>query len=368
MAGCLVSRPSLSDGPRRILSVQLRMFGECEGRQHTSEAMLRKNGMWKIRRILVAIKDPSARSWPALTKATQLAQALGATLDLFHCASQPLNGGAYSARAALEDLARATLKQQQARLEAVADRLRAKGLAVTTEVEWDYPAFEAIIRRATGTHADLIVAERHAGRHFAAGLLQLTDWELLRVSPVPVLLVKTSGSYERPAILAAVDPSHANAKPADLDARILQAGIEFSKALRGSLHALHAYIPLPTPFPTNVLTEGAVERLTADIASKARRGFEQTLRPYDIPKARRHLLARHPINAIEETARKSNSAIVLMGALSRSGLKRLFIGNTAESLLDTLPCDFLIIKPADFHSPIQRRRRPAISVLALHGA
>lgn len=341
-----------------ILSVQLRMFGECKGRQHTNESMLRKNVMRKIRRILVAIKDPSARSGPALTKATQLAEAWGAALDLFHCTSHSLDEG----------VARATLEQQQASLEAVADNLRAKGLTVTTEVERDYPVFESIVRRATGTRADLIVAERHAGRHFAAGLLQLTDWELLRVSPVPVLLVKTSGSYQRPAILAAVDPSHANAKPADLDARILEASIEFSKALRGSLHAVHAYIPLPTPFPTNLLTEGAVQKLTADIASKARQGFERTLRSYDIPKTRRHLLARHPINAIEETARKSNSAIVVMGAVSRSGLKRLFIGNTAESLLDTLPCDFLIIKPADFHSPIQRRRRPAISVLALHGA
>jgi CheY-like chemotaxis protein len=55
--------------------------------------------------------------------------------------------------------------------------------------------------------------------------------------------------------------------------------------------------------------------------------------------------------------RKTKSAIVVMGALSRSGLKRLFIGNTAESLLDTLPCDFLIVKPAQFSSEIQRQRR-----------
>jgi len=113
------------------------------------------------------------------------------------------------------------------------------------------------------------------------------------------------------------------------------------------------------------LTAGAVQKLTADIAAKARRGFERTVRAYEIPKARSHLLARHPINAIEETARKFNSAIVVMGALSRSGLKRLFIGNTAESLLDSLPCDFLIVKPDRFSSPVQRRHRgPRISVLA----
>ena len=325
--------------------------------------------MRKIRRILVAIKDPSARSLPALAKAVQLAKAWNANLELFHCVSTPLYIDAYTASGALEDVERTTLRKQRDRLERLADKIRAEGLEVAAQVEWDSPVFEAIVRRATETKADLIVAERHAGRHFASGLLQLTDWELLRVSPVPVLLVKTSGTYQRPAILAAVDPSHANAKPANLDERILQAGIGFSHALRGSLHAVHAYIPLPTPFPTNLLTEDAVRKLTTDIADQARRGFERSLRSYNIPKAQRHLLARHPINAIEETASRNNCAIVIMGALSRSGLKRLFIGNTAESLLDTLACDFLIIKPVGFVSPVQRRRRgPRLSVLAMGGA
>jgi universal stress protein E len=325
--------------------------------------------MRKIRRILVAVKEPSARSLPALAKAAQLAKAWNARLDLFHCISTPLFIDAFSTRGALEEIECTTVNQLRERLERLASGLRAQGLQTTAEVEWATPVFEAIVRRAIETKADLIVAERHAGRHFASGLLQLTDWELLRVSPVPVLLVKTPGLYSRPAILAAVDPSHANAKPANLDEKILEAGIEFGKALRGSLHAVHAYIPLPTPFPTNLLTEGAVQKLSADIADQARRGFERTLRPYDIPRAHRYLLARHPINAIEETVRKSNSAIVVMGALSRSGLKRFFIGNTAESLLDSVACDFLIIKPAGFPSAVERRRRaPRLCVLAMGGA
>ena len=40
--------------------------------------------MRPIRRILVAVKDPSSRSLPALRKAAQLARATGAELELFH--------------------------------------------------------------------------------------------------------------------------------------------------------------------------------------------------------------------------------------------------------------------------------------------
>jgi nucleotide-binding universal stress UspA family protein len=37
-----------------------------------------------------------------------------------------------------------------------------------------------------------------------------------------------------------------------------------------------------------------------------------------------------------------------MGAIARSGLKRIFIGSTAEDVLERLPCDALIVKPPNF--------------------
>ena len=36
--------------------------------------------------------------------------------------------------------------------------------------------------------------------------------------------------------------------------------------------------------------------------------------------------------------------VVVMGAVSRSGLERLFVGSTAEDVLDKLSCDLLIVK------------------------
>jgi hypothetical protein len=41
-----------------------------------------------------------------------------------------------------------------------------------------------------------------------------------------------------------------------------------------------------------------------------------------------------------------------MGAISRSGLKRAMIGNTAERVLNQLPCDVLVVKPARFKTKV----------------
>jgi hypothetical protein len=46
-----------------------------------------------------------------------------------------------------------------------------------------------------------------------------------------------------------------------------------------------------------------------------------------------------------------------MGAMSRLGLKRLLIGNTAEGVLDHLTCDVLVIKPVGLIKRLPRTRR-----------
>jgi universal stress protein E len=314
--------------------------------------------MRPIRRILVAVKDPGAKSLPAVTKGAQLARALGAHLELFHAISTPLYVDAYSPDESIPHIERRTRNQSIEQLEKIAAALRAEGLKVDVSSAWDFPIYEAIVRRARRDDADLIVAERHAKRHIVPGLLQLTDWELLRTSPVPVLLVKTTAAYQRPVVLAAVDPEHALSKPAALDREILSVAKSISSALRGPLHAVNAYVPFPVqPPPRRLLTETAIQKLVASTKRAAKRNFLSLVQTMRIPKTQCHLVDRHPIDAIQQTARKTHSSIVVMGAISRSGLKRFFFGNTAEALLDSLNCDMLIVKPPGFASRVQQRIR-----------
>jgi len=315
--------------------------------------------MRTVRRILVAVKDPDARSMPAVDKAVQLARAFGAQVELFNSITTPVYLDVEGlANDSLGEVERTRRAQVGRRLESIAARARKEGVKVTTSAEWDYPPHEAIVRRATSTNADLIVAECHAGRHVAPWLLHLTDWELLRYSPVPVLLVKNKRPYRHPVVLAAVDPTHAFAKPTKLDDEILQAGVTVKTALRGTLHAVHAYVPMPIDAtPSELLKVDATKRLDAHAKAKARVGLERVLRRFKIPRARQHLVGRHPMDSIPDLAKELGSAIVVMGAISRSGLKRIFIGNTAERILDAITCDVLVVKPRHFVTRVAREKR-----------
>ena len=179
--------------------------------------------MLAIRRILVAVKDLGAPGRPAVRKAAQIAQASNAQVELFHSLATPLYADlAIGSNEGLEGLEREVRQNALRRLERIASALRKRHIKVSVAAEWDYPVYDAIIRRAARIKADLIVAAAHAGSHLMPGLMRLTDWELVRLSPMPLLLVKTAQPYRRPAVLVAVDPTHAFAKPLKLDQALLE--------------------------------------------------------------------------------------------------------------------------------------------------
>ena len=216
--------------------------------------------------------------------------------------------------------------------------LRALGIKVSTAAVWDYPPYEALIRRALAIDADLIVAQKR-GHHRWPTLLGYTDWELLRASPTPVLLIKNSRYRRRAPVLAAVDPQHARVRSAGLEQRILRSAAALADALKAPLHA--------------------VQVLTSQAPAGARRRvvLSSLARAAGIKPARIHLLEGDPDTLLPATARRLRAGAVVMGAMSRRGLKRLFIGNSAERLLDDLHCDVFVIKPPRFAARLPRARR-----------
>jgi universal stress protein E len=314
-----------------------------------------------IRRILIAVKNPDRRSQRGVEKALRIARRLGASAELFHAIStpvflelEPLTGHTVA------EIKREALELRSSRLEKLAARARKAGhTAVTSHVAWDYPPHEAIERRAAAIHADLIIAECHEGKRLKPWLMHLTDWELLRVSKRPVLLLKNERDWREPVVLAAVDPSHAHAKPGQLDAAIVSQAAALSRAAGGELELMHANFPsglalmAADPAMDATALDAVYERLKADGKSQ----FDAFALKHHVPRTRRHLVDADPASAIPQLARTLGADVVVMGAVSRSGLKRVFIGNTAERILEALPCDVLVVKPSRFPARVKRETR-----------
>ncbi|HXZ60812.1 MAG TPA: universal stress protein [Steroidobacteraceae bacterium] len=318
----------------------------------------------RIRHVLVAIHDLRRSPRNALRKAGSVARAAGATLELFHAIDEPDPGASWPETATAEFVSKrraAIADRCQRRLERFARDKSLRTLRLRCTSSWDYPAHEAIVRRALASRADLVIA---ATRHHVPGarlILRNTDWELIRHCPAPLLLVKSSREYRRPAILAAVDPFHAHARPTDLDARLLAAGKSCAQLLHGTLHVFHAYMPLVNAamMPVSTAPMLTIPPEVEDAHGRQiTREIDRLAAGAGVPRARRHIHMGEVVAELRATVRDTRASLVVMGAVSRSALKRIFIGNAAERALDGLECDILVVKPRGFRSTVTRR--PAV--------
>jgi universal stress protein E len=121
---------------------------------------------------------------------------------------------------------------------------------------------------------------------------------------------------------------------------------------------MHAYMPVPTSAtPFIGVTADMITQIVSSTERQARKDLDRALDRARIPRGRRHLVKGAPSEAIPRTARALRAHIAVMGAISRSALKRIVIGNTAERVLGELPCDVLVVKPARFVTRVSHTRR-----------
>ncbi len=289
--------------------------------------------MDKIAAIL-AIIDPTTVDQPAVAKAGLLATRLGARVELLACETE--ESRAHHAARPLAELAAP---------------LRAHGLEVAMHEIGGDSLHEKLLDWIAAADVDLVVKDTH--HHSLASRLAITntDRHLIRGCQVPLLLAKRAPWASPPVLVAAVDPGHAQDRTAALDERILDYGACLASRLDGTLHVVHAYFPasIGTGAAGGMppIVDVAVEALRAE--NDRRRGeiaaFSAT---YGVAGDRLHVDAAVAAEYLPRIARECRADVVVMGAISRSGLKRILIGSTAERILESLPCDALIVKPKDF--------------------
>ena len=299
----------------------------------------------KFERILVAIAEPTAGMNKAIRRAAALARSTGASIELFNAIPSAMSLG--SIHSAAEQFTRFEAAQNHRLLERMANQLRREELTVSTNVQTGNPVHTAILRQVRISKADLLIIEARKHNVFARLLLMQTDFELIRHCPVPLLIVKGRAAWRRPRILAALDPFHTNDKPRALDGEIIAAADAVAHLVRGSVHAAHVYRPLASyvaDLPLAPMAQATDPAQEKAYRRSVKQRFYEALGRHGVPKSRGHVIVGDPALVLPRLARSLRAGLIVMGAVSRSGLKRIFIGNTAERVLDSLKCDVLVVK------------------------
>jgi len=311
--------------------------------------------MKKIDRILCVI-DPTADEQFAMQRGAWVAECVGAELELFiSYYNEYLSGDRFLDSPSLETARKEVVAGLEKKLETLAVPLRARGLKVKTCAVWDHPLYEGIVRHAAATGADLVFKDTHHHSVASRALLTNTDWHLIRSCPAPLWLVKPRQLPDDVTFVAAIDPMNEHDKPAALDDEILVISKSLAKCSGGTVQAFHAfdpriavatatanaYIPVSLPF----------DEIEKQMREQHEKRFREITAFHGIPDDQSHLVAGLTHEELPAMAKKQSATVVVMGAVARNRLKRLFIGSTSERVLDHLPCDLLIVKPDWFRTP-----------------
>jgi universal stress protein E len=304
--------------------------------------------------IMVAIATLDRSSQPLLKKAAGIARQRDSALHVVHVIAMPF-APPMQVGGDVAEASRASVRDSERRLAQLVKSAGLRNLDVQTTVVWDYPASDAIVRQVFAHRPALLVIESQRHHRLARMVLSNTDWDLIRHCPCPLLISKRKMQSARPQVIAALDPYHSRAKPARLDAEILKAAVAYA----GSANRVTAFHSYALPMLVEGSHEPYLPILTPEELAEHEKSLAKTVRKstarYEIPEENVVLMRGDVGQTLPRLVKRTPADLVAMGAVSRSGLKRLFIGNTAERLIDKLDCDVLIVKPPGFKSPVPRR-------------
>jgi universal stress protein E len=304
-----------------------------------------------IRQILTII-DPSTRAQPCVNKAARLARSYGADLELFICDnSREFRSNRYVAEQIYEAALADRRARHDAQLESLAGPLRQQGLRVTTDVAFEDSLHAGIIEKARALKSNIVIKDTHYHGPIRRAFLTNTDWHLIRECPMPLLLTKPAVWRSVVTFVAAVDPGHEDDKPATLDRELLTMTEQLASSVHGNARAVHVFDPIPlfavaVPGTAEGIGAGwATAQYVETLRGTHQHSFNELIAAFPAFAGHADFLEGAPAVALPDYVADTDIDVMVLGAVSRSGLQRLLVGSTAERLLDRLPCDILVAKP-----------------------
>lgn len=235
--------------------------------------------------------------------------------------------------------------EKTAEIEAIAKGVAKRRVACAAKAVWAWPRGEAIQREAGAFGADLVV--------LSFGIepkrqMSSRDWRFLAECPLPVLVVNRDASEPYRHVVAAVDPVHAHAKPAELDASVVAVAQAVAMRTGAELTLVHAFRPLAH---YHVDLEGVervpLEDAEAFLEASRRQALESLAAQAGLDASVAKLMEGGPEEALARLAERGEADLIVMGALSRGKLADLIIGSTAERVLERPGADILLVKPPE---------------------
>jgi len=196
--------------------------------------------------------------------------------------------------------------------------LENSGVKFNAELFWTRDWETSIINAARRAEADMIVISQSS----ATNKTSITDssWSLLRNSELPVLTIESGAPDKRENILAAVNMQTTDDEYDALNRKVLLHGKMLAEFYDAKLHVVNAYFD----------SEDYPDR-------------DKVKRIVDIDRQDIHVQMGKPEEIIAKVTDEVQADLVIMGTMSRRGIRATLRKNTSEKVIKNLTVDVLTL-------------------------
>jgi len=273
------------------------------------------------------IIDPNTNNQAVLSTANRLVREAGGHVHGF-CCVYDRDLSQYASR---RDAKRTVKNSAVTRLEELIEPLKTDNVSVSSEVVWNENATDMAIQACARSGAELMIVA-NTGQQKTGKQQQL---QLLRGSPCPVLLARTTSNTDYHRVMAAVAIETGNERHDELNNRVIGNAQRIARATHSTLSVVAALQGNPNVAELlKLIAEQEDEQLSNEELISERFGIEvdQVFIDFGSPK-----------QVILEKVKASGADLLVVGTIARTGLSGAVVGNTCEKIVAELPIDLLTV-------------------------
>lgn len=231
---------------------------------------------------------------------------------------------------------------QQARLEALGAPLVARGFDVRHVAVWSKHLDDALEQIFDDNLPDLVIQPSRHHLFAAAMIRQPSEWRMIRLPKVPVLLQQKTGSLSG-RVLLALDVGEVEISQ-EVNQNIIRQVKKWCAATQSELHLLNAY-PSAADLMAFAPAEWTIPQIQSTLEEQHKDRLRSLAEETGIDPTCIHVGEGPVAQVIGEFTERLGISLVALTSHCRRGVSGFFVGNTAETVLEQTKLNLLVLKP-----------------------
>lgn len=298
--------------------------------------------MANYKRILVVI-TPHREEQPALERAIFLANKYNAELVLGSSLyNRSIEKSSNSSNESCNSLKQTLLEDQKEVMTKLITSLNVK-IKTQCVVTWHKKWYEGVIELAYNNECDLIIKETKHYKKSVRNLFTPDHWNLLRCSPINVLMVKNHKWNCDGNIVTAISLDESDTQHQCLSEKVAKEASSMATLFGANLY----FVNTVSKAPVHIAVEKSAfdpDKINAKVKNKHKLDLQKLANDLQIKKVNILVEEGLPGKIVPQICEDLKAECLVLGSVGRKGVNAALLGNTAEYIIDKLDCDTLVVK------------------------